>query len=154
MNDLDRLVRLFVYEHFATTGTSPSLDDATTAAECTTPGCTTEEIEASLKRLESNHHALTLAPTTNNIWMAHPFSAVPTAFRVESAEVSYWANCAWDAVSIPSMLRLDARVDARCAESGHAIELDFRGGEIADDTDGVVHFVVPPRRFWDNVGYT
>lgn len=149
MNDLDRLVRLFVYEHFATTGTSPSLDDAAAAAECTT-----SEIETSLTRLESEHHALTLAPTTSNIWMAHPFSAVPTAFRVESTEVSYWANCAWDAVSIPSMLRLDARVEARCAESGDAIELDFRGGEIADDTEGVVHFVVPPRRFWDNVGYT
>ena len=88
--------------------------------------------------------------------MAHPFSAVPTAFRVETADVTYWGNCAWEAVAIPSLLSLDASVPARSAESGETMELTFRSGELVDDDDGngVVHFVVPPRRFWDNVGYT
>ena len=29
----------------------------------------------------------------------------------------------------------------------------FRAGELVEG-DGLIHFVVPPRRFWDNVGYT
>ena len=75
--------------------------------------------------------------------MAHPFSAVPTPFRVDTAELAYWGNCAWDALAIPALLSLDATVSARSAESGELVNVD-----------GVVHFVVPPRRFWDNVGYT
>ena len=85
--------------------------------------------------------------------MAHPFSAVPTPFRVDTAELAYWGNCAWDALAIPALLSLDATVSARSAESGEAMELTFRSGELVN-VDGVVHFVVPPRRFWDNVGYT
>ena len=150
MNDVDRVVRLFVYEHFARTGASPSLSDIAAAS-----ACSIEDVETSLTRLEREHHALALAPTTKNVWMAHPFSAVPTAFRVEASAVSYWANCAWDAVTIPSLLELDARVTARCAESGDAFEVAFREGELLEgDAEAVVHFVVPPRRFWDNVGYT
>ncbi len=87
---------------------------------------------------------------------------MPTAFRVETSDITYWGNCAWDAVAIPSLLSLDANVFARSAESGESIELTFRSGALdnrdsgdgGDDGDGVVHFVVPPRRFWDNVGYT
>ncbi len=94
--------------------------------------------------------------------MAHPFSAVPTAFRVDTSDITYWGNCAWDAVTIPSLLTLDASVPARCAESGEPMKLTFTSGELddvdsgddGDDGNGVVHFVVPPRRFWDNVGYT
>ena len=73
--------------------------------------------------------------------------------------------CAWDALAIPSLLSLDANVFARSAESGESLELTFRSGALddmdnsdsgddGDDGSGVVHFVVPPRRFWDNVGYT
>ncbi len=94
--------------------------------------------------------------------MAHPFSAVPTAFRVDTSDITYWGNGAWDAVAIPSLLGLDASVHARSAESGETMELTFRSGALDnrdsgdgdDDGNGVVHFVVPPRRFWDNVGYT
>ena len=166
LKDRDRNVRLFVYEHFARSGSSPSLDDIASAN-----ACSIEDVEASLARLGVEHHALALAPTTQNIWMAHPFSAVPTAFRVDTADITYWGNCAWDAVAIPSLLGLDASVPARSAESGETIVLTFRSGALdrrdgpdrpdrpdrgddRDDGNGVVHFVVPPRRFWDNVGYT
>lgn len=150
MRDLDRSTRLCVYEHFVRAGTAPSLDEIAHALSCTTG-----EVEASLTRLELEYHALTLAPTTKTLWMAHPFSAVPTPFRVETDAVAYWANCAWDAVAIPSMLGVDARVHARCAESGSTMDLVFRNGVLdRSSEDGIVHFVVPPRAFWNNVAYT
>lgn len=149
MNALDRAIRLFVYEHFARTGMSPSRESIAGANDCTD-----DDAALSLGRLETEHHALALAPTTGNIWMAHPFSAVPTPFAVESADVRYWANCAWDAVTIPSLVTLDASVAARCAETGDPMELTFERGELVAGGQGVVHFVVPPRRFWENVGYT
>jgi len=151
MKDLDRSVRLVVYEHFARTGRSPSIEDIANAN-----GCTVEDVEASLARLEVEHHALALAPATKNIWMAHPFSAVPTAFRVDTPNMAFWGNCAWDALAIPALLDLDASVPARSAESGEPMDLTFRNGELVDvgGGDGVVHIVVPPRRFWDNVGFT
>ncbi len=151
MRDLDRTLRLIIYEHFGRTGSTPSLETIATRGQCSRP-----EVETSLARLEAEHHALALAPTTRNVWMAHPFSAVPSPFPVETASVTYWGNCAWDAVAIPSLLSLDASVPARCAESGAEMNLAFRNGSIVDNTapNGVVHFVVPPRRFWDNIGYT
>lgn len=151
MRALDRAIRLLVYQHFAETGGPPSLETLATLGRCLVP-----EVEASLARLEVEHHAISLTPATRNIWMAHPFSAVVTLFPVETANVTYWANCAWDAVAIPAMLSLDAVVPARCAASGAEMKFTFRGGAIVENTtpNGVVHFVVPPRRFWDNVGYT
>ena len=115
-------------------------------------GFTRDEVDAVLVKLEEQH-ALALAPTTRNLWMVHPFSAVPTAFPVESDNTTYWANCAWDVVSIPPLLELDARAEPRCAESGEPMPMAFRAGELVEG-EGLIHFLVSPRRFWDNVGYT
>ena len=113
----------------------------------------TGEVETSLTRLECEHHALSLAPTTSNIWMAHPFSARPSAYRVVGETGSWWANCAWDALAIPSMLGLDASIETSCPDCGHVFDLRVERGELAGD-DGVVQFVVPPSQFWDDIGFT
>lgn len=147
MQDFDRKVRQLVYERFATTGTAPSVEEIATDAATTMAA-----IEGSLRRLETAH-ALALAPTSNRLWMAHPFSAVPTAYTVETDKVTYWANCAWDAVSIPPLLGLDATVPAKCPDCGESLRLEFREGALVEG-EGLVHFVVPPKRFWENVGFT
>jgi hypothetical protein len=115
-------------------------------------GFTRDEVDAALVKLEEQH-AIALAPTTRNVWMAHPFSAVPTPFAVVSANTTYWANCAWDMLAIPAILELDARAEPRCAESGEPMPMAFRAGELVEG-EGLIHLVVPPRRFWKNVGYT
>jgi hypothetical protein len=99
------------------------------------------------------HHAFALVPGSGEIWMAHPFSAVPTPYRVNTSTGGYWANCAWDAVAIPTMLGIDATVDARCPDCTESMMLEFRSGELSQG-HGVVHFAVPPSRFWQNVGFT
>jgi hypothetical protein len=92
-------LRHAVYQYFAMTGRAPSIQELAEGLNETVT-----VVEAALHRLADEHHALALAPGTSNIWMAWPFSAVPTAYPVKTAERTYWANCAWDALSIPGYL--------------------------------------------------
>ena len=147
MTEQDWAVRTHAIRHLADTGRSP-----TTAAMATALGLDQQAVEASLVRL-ADAHALALRSGTTDLWMVHPFSAVPTGYRVVSATTSWWANCAWDAVAIPTMLGVDARIEAGCPDCGRAFDLAVENGELQGD-DGVVHFVVPPSRFWEDVGFT
>ena len=99
----DDAIDQFIYETIARTGRPPSHE-----AMAEHRGFTRDEVDAALVKLEE-HHALVLAPTTRNLWMAHPFSAVPTPFAALSDNTTYWANCAWDVMAIPPLLELDAR---------------------------------------------
>lgn len=144
---LDPIVRLHVYRHFVETGRAPSVPTLASSI-----GAAEEEVEESLQRLAAEH-LLAFAPGSLNIWMAHPFSAVPTRYPVETSERRYWANCAWDALAIPTLLEVDARTVTACPDCAEPLTLRTRGGEL-EATDAVVHFAVPPRRFWENVGFT
>lgn len=144
---VDARVRSAIYDYFADTGRAPA---AITLAE--RAGITVAAVESALHRL-ADAHAIALAPGTSNIWMAHPYSAVPTAYPVRTAARTYWANCAWDAFGIPALLRTDADMSTRCAESGETLRIRATRGELSV-SDGVVHFLVPARAFWENVGFT
>ncbi len=85
--------------------------------------------------------------------MAHPFSAVPTPYRVETPARAYRANCAWDAIAIPLLLGADGRVRTLCPQSGARFELTVTQG-LAGPHGAVVRFPVPARSFWDDIGYT
>jgi len=143
---LERAVRLFVYEHFVKTTGAPGVP-AIAAAVKRTP----DAVTSALKRLAETH-ALVLAPTTTNIWMAHPFSAVPTAYPVVIAARTFWANCAWDAAGVLSLIGGDGECRTRCADCGEPVTMAVRDGRV--EGDGVIHYLVPPRRFWENVAYT
>jgi len=143
---LERAVRRFVYEHFVKTTGAPDVP-AIAAAVKRTP----DTVTSALKRLAETH-ALVLAPATTNIWMAHPFSAVPTAYPVVIAGRTFWANCAWDAAGVLSLVGGDGECRTRCADCGEPVTMAVRDGHV--EGDGVVHYLVPPRRFWENVAYT
>jgi len=53
----------------------------------------------------------------DEIVMAAPFSAVVTPFLVESAGMTYFGNCIWDALGIPAMLHRDAEIRTSCGRS-------------------------------------
>ena len=106
---------------------------------------------SALKRL-AELRALVLAPATVNVWMAHPFSAVPTAYPVAMAGRTYWANCAWDAAGVLSLVGGDGECRTQCADCGQEITIAVRDGRVHGD--GVVHYAVPPKRFWENVAFT
>jgi hypothetical protein len=71
---------------------------------------------------------------------------------VVSGGTSYSANCAWDAYGIAAMIDRDTQCVARCPDCGDRMDLSVKRGAVG--TKGMVHFVVPPRRFWDNVAFT
>ncbi|MDE2803991.1 MAG: organomercurial lyase [Gemmatimonadota bacterium] len=87
------------------------------------------------------------------VWMAHPFSAVPTPYRVETPSGAYWANCAWDALAIPLLLGTDGRTRASCPQSGTRFDLTITRGR-AGPRGAVVRLAVPVRDFWDDIGFT
>ena len=147
MEDLDRSVRLRIYEQFAATGYAP-----TTAEMASLVGQPQVAIEESYHRLAAGR-AIVLAPSTVNIWMAHPFSAVPTPYPVKTATASYWANCAWDALNMPALLRVDSHTVTQCLDCEATLTMGIDAGSLIS-TEGVIHFAVPPRRFWDNIGFT
>ena len=147
-SEFDWKVRHLVYQHFTSTGKAPSIIELAEQLEETVA-----VVQAALRRLADEQHALALAPGTSNIWMAWPFSAVPTAYPVKTTERTYWANCAWDALSIPSLVGLDAQTTYTCPDCGTKLSLSVKNDSLTA-TDSVVHFAVPPRHFYDNVAFT
>jgi len=143
----DNDVRLHLYRSFVETGTPP-----TAAATAEALGISTEEAEAAYRCLEEAR-VIVLAPATTNVWMAHPLSAVPTPFRVETEQSRwYWANCAWDGFGVLAMLGCDGRVETWCGDCGEPMTLEVQAGAV--NADGIAHFAVPARRWWENIGFT
>ena len=140
-------VRLFIYKQMVTTSAAPSVTE--TARALSVPGA---DVEAAYDALDERH-MIVLRPGSHTIWMAMPFSNMQTAFTVISGGRAYYAPCAWDAFGVPAMLAADARIFTTCADCGGALERKVANGAITE-TRGLVHFALPARRWWDDVGFT
>ena len=145
--ELLRDVRLHIYAEFVESGAPPTVAESA-AALGVAPG----EVEHAYRELESTR-VIVLAPGTLNVWMANPFSAVPTPFRVETERRAYWGNCIWDALGIPAMLRTDATVSTWCPDCQEPMALRVASAAL-QPAEGVIHFAVPAARWWDNIGFT
>lgn len=148
MDELDLRIRNHVYASFTRAGAAPAPAETATAL-----GLAEEDVAAAYRRLH-DAHALVLEPGSTAIRMLNPFSAVPTPHRVEAAGRSWFANCAWDALGIPAALHADGTVRSGCADCGEPLELDVRDGRLARGAELLVHFVVPARRWWDDIAFT
>jgi hypothetical protein len=144
---LDRDARLFVYRHFIDQGEPPTVAQTAEAL-----GCSLAEAEEAFRRLEAQR-VLVFAPGTLEIWMANPLSAFPTPFWVESERGSWWGTCVWDALGIPAMLHEDATISTSCPDCSEPLELQVADGALRP-VEGVAHFAVPARRWWENIGFT
>jgi hypothetical protein len=83
---LENDVRLFIYEHFVAECRAPTM------LETAQPfGLDPDQIREVLDAL-AEKHVLVLHPGSHEIWMAMPFSAIPTAFRVIRGGSVWWAN--------------------------------------------------------------
>ena len=103
-------------------------------------------------RFLADAHVLVL-DVAGEVLMAHPFSAVPTPYRVETPIGDYWANCAWDAIAIPFILGTDGRTPTVCPHSGVRFDLTVVDGRVGPE-GSVVRLPVPARDFWDDIGFT
>ncbi|MCY3705668.1 MAG: organomercurial lyase [Gammaproteobacteria bacterium] len=115
-------------------------------------GAAAGEVDQALAFL-ADAHVLVL-DEAGEVWMAHPFSAVETPFRVRTPRTDYWANCAWDALAIPLLLDVDGRTPTTCPQSGAPIDLSVADGRVEPADGAVVRFPVPARHFWDDIGFT
>ena len=145
---LDRDVRLAVYRKIVEDGRPPTAPEMARDL-----GVTTLDVETSLRRLEDGH-VLVLAPGTPYIWMANPFSAIPTPFEVLVGDRRYFGNCIWDALGIPACLSADAHVRTYCPDCSEPLSLDVRNGALEAPAESVIHFAVPAARWWDDIGST
>ena len=145
---LDRDVRLAVYRKIVDEGTPPTVLEIAGGL-----GVATAEIEASLHWLAEDR-VLVLAPGTASVWMASPFSAIPTPFEVDVGEHRYFGNCIWDALGIPVCLKTDGRIRTSCPDCSEPLSLDVRDDALDPAAHHVIHFEVPAARWWDDIGST
>jgi hypothetical protein len=112
---------------------------------------TADHVRAAWRRLH-DEHALVLDASGDEIRMANPFSAVPTAYRVEAAG-HWYANCAWDAFGICAALGSDGRIESSCPDCGEEISIEVEGLR-PDDEMLVFHCLVPAATWWDDIVFT
>ena len=139
-------LRGHLYRRTRKTGTVP-----TRAELCIHLSATDSRITEALLFL-ADSHVLAL-DEHGEVLMAHPFSAIPTPYRVETPLGDYWANCAWDALAIPLLLGTDGRTPTTCPQSGADFDLTVTQGR-ACPRRAVIRFAVPVRAFWDDIGFT
>jgi hypothetical protein len=144
--ELDRDVRLALFDLFVGLGRAPSHEEVAGQASVTVG-----EVRESYERLDEQR-VVVLDPKSRDVWMANPFSAVPTPFRVRIGERSWFGNCIWDGLGICAMLGGEGTVDAECPDCGETASVVVSGDR--PHGDGVAHFVVPAAHFWDDIGFT
>jgi len=145
MNDFERRVRAAIMTSFRETSQAPSVEVLAVRL-----GASPLAVSAALHALAAEH-ALVLQPGSDAIWMAHPFSGIDTDFLVTIAGRHWFANCAWDGLSILALLG-DGELETHSPATGELLRYSMVAGNVHGA--GLIHFLVPARRFWDDIGFT
>lgn len=144
--EVDEQVRLAIMRAFVDQERPPAPNELATAVDLPQA-----EVERSLGRL-AGARLLVLAPGTPFIWMANPFSALPTTFEVLGGGKRWWGNCIWDGLGVLAAVGVDGEVCTSCPDCGDPLRLEVRGGRVGGD-DAVVHFAIPAAHWWDDIGF-
>jgi hypothetical protein len=144
----DREVRLAIYRTIVDEGRPPTPPEVAGSL-----GVAAAAVEDAYRRL-ADGRAIVLAPGTPYVWMANPFSAIPTPFEVTVGDRLYFGNCIWDALGIPACLHEDARIRTFCPDCSEPIALELRGDALDAPADATIHFAVPAARWWEDIGAT
>ena len=145
--EFDLEVKMAVYDHFAACGSRPSATQIAGILDVTVAS-----VREAFVRLRTQR-VLVLEADGESIRMAPPFSGVPTQHMVTADEVSYFANCAWDALGIPAALQKAAIVRSRCEQSLEPLQLEVPTVGPAK-SDWLFHCVVPAAHWWDDIVFT
>jgi Alkylmercury lyase len=147
MEDLDQRVRQQVYTEVLATGRIPTSAELAATLTSEPPA-----VQAALIRL-AEARVLVLQPG-GEILMTPPFSAVPTPFLVIAEDTwQTYGNCIWDALGVLAMKGVDGRIHTACGCCGQAMEIEVRDGA-PREAEGVLHFAIPARRWWEDIVYT
>lgn len=139
-------VRVEIYRHFIDEGRPPTHVETAIAL-----GIATHEAEDAYRQL-AHAHVLVLAPGTPYIWMANPLSALPSPYRVTARGRDWNGICIWDAFGIVAMLGDSGTITTRCPDCGDEMTLVVEEDEV-QESSYVVHYAVPARHWWDDIGF-
>lgn len=143
-----RQMLVFIYDRLLARGTPPTSNEIAQQF-----GTTPDEALRVLSEMRVGKTVLP-NPHTGEVWMAGPFSAVPTPYEVSADGVQWWANCAWDMLGIPVVADRPVHIEARCTDCGEPMTFDVDPRQQTIQGTGVVHFLVPARRWYDDIGFT
>ena len=141
-------VRLEVLEIARRTGHVPDAEEV--GGRLGRPG---SEIGAAFSRLAEAHVYVLEPGDPSRLRMANPFSAVPTPFTVECDGQRYFGNCVWDALGIVALQGGQGVVSTGCPDCDEPLSLQVTAGRL-QPADGIVHFAVPARHWWDDIIHT
>jgi hypothetical protein len=115
-------------------------------------GASTDSIVEALIDLQ-DYHGVVLHPGSHEIWIAHPFSAAPTAHIVRNKGREWWGCCAWCALGVATLIGGTANIHTIIGNTVQSPTIRIANGKLIDK-DYVVHFPVKMANAWDNVHYT
>jgi hypothetical protein len=147
VDEEDLRLRSLTYGLFVERGRAPTAGEVAADADLTA-----DEVISAWHRLH-DQHAIVLNPATDEIRMANPFSAVPTAYRVHAGAHWWYANCAWDAFGICAALHSDGRIETSCPDCTEPITVEVRKQQ-PDDASLLFHCLVPAPHWWDDIVFT
>ncbi len=145
--DLLRRARKYVFDYFYANTYAPVLEEIMREFHLDR-----EKADSLFKELEASHYIL-LVPGTQRILMANPFSGVTTPFVDTIDGKRYFANCAWDTVSLHVMLNRDADVAAFCHHCAEPIRFKLSHGKRVSGTpeNPLIFLSVPVAKWYDNL---
>jgi len=148
MDKLTNDVRVEMYRSFIEAGRAP--DKWQIAGRL---GVDVNDVASAVRELASLD-VIALVPGTDLIWLAHPFCALDAPFVVAANGRSWDAICIWDALGILAVLESDGQVRCHCPDCGEALTLTVESERLQTTEDYVVHYGVPARLWYEDVGYT
>jgi DNA-binding transcriptional MocR family regulator len=146
--DLDRQVKLAMYDITAATGRVPNSPEVSQRIDVGE-----SEVLAAFERLHAERLLLPEPGDPGRIRMAPPFSGIPTPFPVEANGKQYYANRVWDAYGVAAALHRDAFSRASDGYTGEPLILEIKNGAPVLKSY-VAHFAVPAAHWWDDLIFT
>ena len=142
------MVRKFILDTFVARASPPPVEEIMAHFRITR-----REATDALHQLEVQRQ-IHLLPGTERILMAFPFSAIATPFRVTvKGGMSYFANCAWDAIAFHPMLGKDVGIDGRCYHCGEGVTFALKEGSTVSATGEapLVYIGLPASDWWEDI---
>jgi hypothetical protein len=147
LNDTE--LRVFIYEFIFARGRPPK------ASEIAERFSISEDDAKGLLRATKIGKTLLVDDAAGEIWMAGPFASQPSGHEVRGARLTWWANCAWDALAIGILAAENVTIrSSNCGTGGSRAITIVSPPQSPPESDAVVHFLVPARQWYDDIGYT
>ena len=144
----DAQLRTFIYDHVITSGKLPL-----TAEIGLRFGITPVEARNRLASLKIGKTVL-VHPETGEIWMAGPFASSSCGYELSDGTTTWQANCAWDAFGVAELVGKPLQARTNCPDCNKEIEFRCDPERPWNPPGAIVHFLVPARHWYDNIGFT